>query len=161
MVVFGILAAGEVFQGIIGGAATFLLHRQLIVRTWLLADHNRGVRAVKTGDHADALVAFQSSARSWDRRAWLDRWRAPLLASASRWGFADQARYNQALCLHALGRLNEAHAILEKQLRLRPNMGVAVALFEHINATMEPPGEAWSALSETLDAPPTTPAPSD
>mgnify|MGYP000530415459 CR=1 FL=1 len=148
----GVLVLGEVFTGIMAGAATFLFHRQLIVRAWLLADHNRGVALVKNKQHTDALAAFQASERAWTARPRLDRHRAWFLASASRWGFRAQARYNQALCLHALGRSSEAQPILRSVLTDHPQMGPARALLEYIEATGEPDAN-WDALHTDLDTP--------
>lgn len=151
----GILSFGEVFHGVMAGAAAFAVHRQLIVRTWLLSDHNRGVQLAKSQQHAEALAAFRASEATWSRRAWLDRRRAPVLASASRWGFGDQARYNQALCLHALDRPREAHRVLTNLLQVVPEMGVARALLEHIEATHPEEDAAWTELDDALEASPT------
>lgn len=149
----GILVLGEVFHGVMGGACAFLVHRQLVVRAWLLADHTRGVQLARTGDHLGALAAFEASERAWQRRAVVDRWRAVVLASASRWGFGDQARYNQALCLRALGREDEALAVARSLLATRPDMGVARALVEHLEGTATP-SEDWSALEAGLGTEP-------
>ena len=91
------------------------------------------------------MDAFERSEAAWSGRAWLDRWRGLLLASAGRWGFADQARYNRALCLHQLGRSTEAATVLEQLLQQHPDMGMARALSEHILSTDGPPAD-WTDL---------------
>jgi hypothetical protein len=150
----GILTIGELFHGLMAGGAAFLVHRQLLVRGWLLADHNRGVSLAKSGNHAGALEAFRASEAAWNRRSTLDRWRAPLLASAARWTFADQARYNQALCLHHLDRPTEALSILVRLVEREPKMGMARALLEHLeaNPATQPEEEhGWDDLEAALD----------
>ena len=151
-VLFGVLVVGEVFQGVMLGGTAFVVFRAGVVRGWLLRDHRRGLLLAEQGDHDKALSAFQKSEAAWNARPWLDRWRGPLLASAGRWGFADQARYNQALCLHALGRSSEAQPILRSVLTDHPQMGPARALLEYIEATGEPDAN-WDALHTDLDTP--------
>ena len=147
----GVLLLGEVFHGVMVGASAFLIHRQLIVRGWLLADHNRGVQLARDQKHAAALEAFRASERVWSQRPRLDQWRGLLLASASRWSFRAQARYNQALCLHSLDRPAEAFELVRQQLDHTPHMAEARALFEHLAATRGDTGEAWTVLSARLD----------
>ncbi len=149
----GVLAFGEVFTGLMAGGVAFAVHRQLVVRIWLLAHHTRGVDLSRAKKPAAALEAFQKSEADWARRRLLDRWRAPLLASASRWGFADQARYNQALCLYQLGRTAEAMPILRALLDREPSMGMARALLEHIESVdgEAPPVESWDHLAADLE----------
>ena len=152
-ILVGILGFGEVFSGLMAGGVAFVVYRQVVVRGWLLADHSRGVHLSMARKHDEALAAFRQSASAWDRRAGLDRWRAPLLASASRWGFADQARYNQALCLYELDRGSEAVPILQDLLEREPAMGMARALLEHIeSSTPDPtPEPGWGDLAADLD----------
>lgn len=152
-ILVGILGFGEVFSGLMAGGVAFVIYRQVLVRGWLLADHSRGVQLSMARKHDEALAAFRQSASAWDRRARLDRWRAPLLASASRWGFADQARYNQALCLYELDRGSAAVPILQDLLEREPAMGMARALLEHIeSSTPEPaPDPGWGDLAADLD----------
>ena len=149
----GVLAFGEVFTGLMAGGAAFVAYRQLVVRAWLLAKHTRGVDLSRAKKHKAALEAFQDSEAAWVRRRLLDRWRAPLLASASRWGFADQARYNQALCLYELQRSAEAIPILRELLTREPTMGMARALLEHVESQPQdaPTPEAWDHLDAALD----------
>jgi len=144
-VLFGVLVVGEVFQGVMLGGTAFVVFRAGVVRGWLLRDHRRGLLLAEQGDHDKALSAFQKSEAAWNARPWLDRWRGPLLASAGRWGFADQARYNQALCLHTLGRTPEAAAVLQDLLDRCPDMSMARALSEHIEATVPTQG-SWDDL---------------
>ena len=155
-IAIGILSLGEVFSGVMAGGVAFVVHRQFIVRTWLLSDHVRGVALSGAGKHTEALAAFRRSEAAWNRRALLDRWRAPLLASAARWGFAEQARYNQAHCLYHLGRNEEATQILEALIAKEPALGMARALLEHLQARArdEGPVQAWDTLAADLgDAP--------
>ena len=141
----GILSIGEVFQGLMLGGTAFVVFRAGLVRGVLLRDHRRGLVLAEQGDHGSALDAFIQSEAAWSRRAWLDRWRGPLLASAGRWGFADQARYNQALCMHSLGRSQDAARVLSRVLEQCPDMSMARALSEHIAAT-SPALDSWDDL---------------
>jgi len=146
--VLGVLVLGEVFHGVMAGGIAFVVFRTGVVRGVLLADHRRGLRLAENDHHAKALEAFERSEAAWNRRQWLDRWRGPLLASAGRWGFADQARYNKALCLHSLDRGAEAQVVLQALLERCPNMGMARALAEHIEAGRPKPPEnnRWEDL---------------
>lgn len=141
----GVLVIGELFGGLMLGGTAFVVFRAGLVRGVLLRQHRRGLLLANTGDHEGARVAFVKSEAAWSRRPWLDRWRGPLLASAGRWGFADQARYNQALCLHRLGRSQEAAVVLDALLERCPAMGMARALSEHIAATRPAPA-SWDDL---------------
>ena len=144
-ILLGVLVIGELFQGVMLGATAFVAFRAGLVRGVLLRDHRRGLLLAERGEHEAALTAFASSELAWRRRAWLDRWRGPLLASAGRWGFADQARYNQALCLHSLGRSQDAARVLSSLLEQCPDMSMARALSEHIAAT-SPELDSWDDL---------------
>lgn len=146
MVAAAVLVAGELYHGVMVGSAVFLVYRTLVVRTWLLRDHSRGVHAVKDGDHAAGLQSFVDSEAVWAARPMLDRYRGLVLGSASQWPFLSQAQYNQALCLFHLGRTVEAADVLSTLLEREPKMLLARSLSVHIASQAPAESADWSDL---------------
>ncbi len=132
--VFAVLVMGEVWSGVLVGALSFFSYRTFVVRWWLLADHTAGLHHARQGHPAEALTAFRRSEQRWANRPWLDKHRAMVLGSASRFGFWDQATYNHALSLFQLDQPAAARQVLAPLLARTPEMGPARALWEHLEA---------------------------
>lgn len=104
------------------GVLAFLAYRLFVVRFGLCADHRRGIAHVRRGNFAAGLESFERSERVWQRRPFLDRYRAILLGSATAHRFHTLARYNQAYALSRLGRGEQALALLSRVLEDDPAM---------------------------------------
>jgi hypothetical protein len=112
------------FLGLVGFAA----HRALLARRLLCRHHHRGVQLFRLKRYEAAHAAFDKSAAFFTRWAWLDRHRHLLLGTAGHHEFVSLARYNQAQCLAALGRTQEAVRVLDALLDDRPATVPAIAL---------------------------------
>ncbi len=131
-----VLGGGE--QGILWGAAAFLLFRLLFVRRVLLRDHARGVRLTARGEFEAALGCFVRSEAVWARRARLDRYRALLMGSSVRYPFLFLSIYNQAYVLGRLSRGPEAVAQLERLEAMSPGSALAGGLRDLLQAGASP-----------------------
>ncbi len=145
---FWVLATTRVIEGALLGAGLFLVYRLVIVRWWVCRHHRRGIDRTRAGRLEDALHAFVESERFWERHTWLDARRGWLLGSASRWPFAALARYNQGVCLSALGRHHEALEILDDALVRWPELSPAREMKGAILAAdaAAAPGRDWESL---------------
>lgn len=121
---------GGLLEGAALGVLGWLAVRLGPVRIFLLADHRVGVAASQSEDWEESLAAFEASERAWRGRSGLDRRRALLLGSSGPWPYRSLARYNQAVCLARLGRLEEARARLLDLLRDQPGMKPAQELLQ-------------------------------
>jgi len=125
-------------EGALVGTVAWMVVRLGPVRMLLLGAHARGMAASRDGDWEGALGNFRRSEASWQRLAWLDRWRAPLLGSGGRWPYALLARYNQALCLLQLGRTDEAQALAQALVQEAPGMQPARTLLGALEGSRAP-----------------------
>lgn len=133
------------------GAATYLVYRWVVVRRVILAEHRRGILAMRAGRFEEGLEAFRASEAWFDRHRTLDRYRALLLGSASRHPFRILARYNQGYALSRLGRGEEALERLDAVLEEAPDMNMARELRDVLLAGSRLHPDVGRAMSD--DAP--------
>lgn len=134
---------GQVLAGAFGGALGWALLRWVVVTRFVASDFHRGRRAVADEQWAEGRTAFSAAIRRWRSRPGLDRWRAPLLGTTSRWPYLLMSRYNHAVCLACLGEddaaLAEIDAIVRDAPRLREARRLQDALRTRLGRTGGPP----------------------
>jgi hypothetical protein len=137
---------GHWLAGLIAGLIIFAVFRIIGVHMLLDGVYQQGLRRARRGQIDHALLSFQRAEAFWARLPWLDRHRSWLLASSSRFGYRDRARFNRIGCLIHLGRREEAGVLLEELLQWCPGMLGARRLQERLKG--EEPGADWSSLVE-------------
>ncbi|MEZ4338121.1 MAG: tetratricopeptide repeat protein [Sandaracinaceae bacterium] len=142
------LSGLDLRHAMMAGAGTYLLYRWVVVRRVILAEHRRGILAMRAGRFEEGLEAFRASERWFERHPTLDRFRALLLGSASRHPFRILARYNQGYALSRLGRGEEALERLEEVLREHPDMAMASELRDVLLAGSRLHPEVGRAMSD-------------
>lgn len=148
LVGLGLLAGLPPRDAVLTAALLFLLYRWVLVRRVLLSDHRAGILAMRAGRFEDGLRAFEKSEAFFARHRWLDRWRAPVLGSASAWGFEVLARYNQAYALSRLGRGEEALEAASALLEAHPGVVPAQELRDVLLAGSRLHPEVGAAMDD-------------
>lgn len=118
----GWLLWGGLLDGAFLGVMAWFALRFLLVRMVLARPQNRGTALARAGDYARALESFRDSEALWARLPVLDRFRAVLLGTTTRWSYRALAVYNQALCQAQLGRPGEALETLRRLEQLSPGL---------------------------------------
>ena len=116
-----ILSRTPVFSSVyLWAQVAYASHSSLAARI-IPRHHRRGMRLMRKNRIAEALAAFEASQRFFERHAWLDRWRAWVVLSASRFSYREMALVNQAYCRVALEDLARARRLYEQILREYPD----------------------------------------
>ncbi|MEO7346528.1 MAG: hypothetical protein ABIZ49_05840 [Opitutaceae bacterium] len=110
-----------------------------LLRLLLTGAHRRGISLVKRGQFAEAIPCFKASYAAMKHRPWVDRFRWPLLGSASRWTYREMALANVAFCYGQIGDGAEMRAHYEKTLVEFPDSVLAATALRMMRATQGDP----------------------
>lgn len=115
------------------GATVYLIY-SFGSRALLTRDHRRGIRLIRQGRYAEAIVAFEKSADFFTRYRWLDRFRALTMLTPTKYSYHEMALNNIAFCHAQLGDVERTKAAYERVLRDYPNNGLARTALNLIEA---------------------------
>lgn len=105
------------------------------INRWLFThSHRKGMQLVKNGRFADAIPHFIDAYTQMSRRPWVDRNRALVLGSASRWSYREMALCNQAFCLGQIGEGRKMRETYERVLREFPESVLATTALRMVDA---------------------------
>jgi tetratricopeptide (TPR) repeat protein len=89
-------------EPLLAGAITYLV-ASFILRSMIPRHHRRGISLYKKERFAEAIPYFAKSYEFFAQHAWLDRWRAVTMLSASRMSYREMSLLNVAFCLAQSG----------------------------------------------------------
>jgi hypothetical protein len=87
--------------------------------------HRRGIRYVRSGQYEPARECFLESYAFFTRHAWIDRYRAITLMSASYMSYREMALCNAAFCCTQIGEGQQARQLYQQALEEFPHSGMA------------------------------------
>ena len=118
--------------GTIFGVGIFLLLR-MSLRT-IARDHRIGMKLVRRQFFEDAIPHFLRSFDFFDRRRWLDEYRAITLLSPSAISYREMALVNAAFCYSQMEDGGNARKYYEQCLALFPDSGMATSALRMMQA---------------------------
>lgn len=122
-----------IFIGVVLFSGLFILLQQLIP-----SSHNKGMKAIKQKDFKAALEHFELSLDFFTRNAWVDKYRAVTMLSASKMCYREMALCNIAFCYVQAGQAEKAKALYEEILKQYPDNGIAYYALNSINTFSNP-----------------------
>jgi len=87
--------------------------------------HRRGIRYVRSGQYEPARECFLESYEFFTRHAWIDRYRAVTLMSASYMSYREMGLCNAAFCCTQVGDGRRARQLYQQALEEFPHSGMA------------------------------------
>jgi len=117
-----------IFIGVVLFSALFILLQQLIPLS-----HNKGMKAIKQKDFKTAIEHFELSLIFFTKNAWVDKYRAVTMLSASKMCYREMALCNIAFCYSQTGQAEKAKALYEEILKEYPDNGIAYYALKSIN----------------------------
>ncbi|MCA9091467.1 MAG: hypothetical protein KDA90_22865 [Planctomycetaceae bacterium] len=116
------------------GAALFLLLR---LSLWSIpGDHRAGIYLVRKQQFEDAIPHFLRSFEFFQRRLWLDKYRAILMLSTTAISYREMALVNAAFCYSQIGDGENARKYYEQCLGLFPDSVLALSALRMMQAAV-------------------------
>jgi hypothetical protein len=131
--IFGLLITKSP-RGVVWGAAIYLAY-SFASRSLLARAHRRGVRLSRNQQFAAAIPAHQASYDFFARHAWLDRYRAITMMSASAMSYREMALCNIAFAYTQIGEGAKAKQFYQRALSEFPGSTMAAAALRMIDAS--------------------------
>jgi len=105
------------------------------INRWMLTgSHRKGMRLVKSGRFAEAVPHFIDAHMQMSRHPWVDRYRAIVLGSASRWSYREMALCNQAFCFGQIGEGRKMRETYERVLQEFPESVLATTALRMVDS---------------------------
>lgn len=108
------------------GVALYFLSMS-IIRSIVARAHKAGMRNVRKGDFAGAILCFEESYTFFSRHDWVDRLRFLVLGSSSRASYREMALVNIAFCYAQNGEGRMSRIYYERAAKEFPESTLAVA----------------------------------
>ena len=116
--------------------ATYLVLAYFL-RFFLAKYHRYGMMFIKRNEFEHAIPYFEKSYEYFEKKPWLDRFRAIFLLSSSRISYREMALVNIAYCYSQLGDRAQAKAYYERALKEFPDSAIAKAGLNIMNSIKE------------------------
>jgi hypothetical protein len=148
---FGLSAAGwyvlQSPRGAYAGLAIFVAY-VMFARLVIGSAQRRGMRFVRRELFEQAIPAFKESYEFFTKHAWLDRYRALTMLSASAMSYREMALCNIAFCNTQIGNGREAKSYYQRALVEFPQCGMAASALRMIDTIERSAAQSPSAASD-------------
>jgi tetratricopeptide (TPR) repeat protein len=117
----------------------------VILQRIIPVDHRMGFSLLIQKNYEAAALAFQKSWDYFNKKTWLDNYRAILMLSASKISYREMALINRSLCYWHIGDTERALESYREVLSYFPNSKMAKDAIYYIE---NPDGEAETTTEE-------------
>ncbi|MCP4443030.1 MAG: tetratricopeptide repeat protein [Aureispira sp.] len=101
--------------------------------------HRKGIALLRKKKYAEALEVFKESRSFFEKKPWVDRYRAITALSSSSMSYREMALLNIGFCYIQLGDNQKAKNAYTKALEEYPNSGLAISALKFFETAEKAP----------------------
>nr|WP_294950216.1 hypothetical protein [uncultured Mucilaginibacter sp.] len=122
---FSIFSVEDEFAVMLGAVVVyyFIIY---CLRNLVASEHRKAINTLKKGNYEAAMASFKKSTQFFTDNAWVDKYRAITMLSASKKTYREMALCNIGFCLTQTKRGAEAIEIYKDVLRQYPENDIAI-----------------------------------
>ena len=115
------------------GALTYLA-LSYGLKSFIINDHQKGIKLVKRGNFIDAIPYFEKSVKFFSENSWLDKYRYLTMLSSSKMGYREMGLCNIAFCYSQTNKGLEAKELYRVILKEYPENILANATIKMLDS---------------------------